>query len=73
MQEKNKSNWSTPLFYAFLVIMGVVIGVFFKGSLPLNILAVLPFPSNDFEPVISKSTKGTIHRNPGIATGSKRF
>lgn len=36
MQENNKSNWSTPLFYAFLVIMGVVIGVFFKGSLPLS-------------------------------------
>lgn len=37
MQEKNKSNWSTPVFYAFLVIMGVVIGVFFKGSLPLSV------------------------------------
>ena len=39
MQENNKSNWSTPLFYAFLVIMGVVIGVFFKGSLPLNVFS----------------------------------
>ena len=36
MQEKNKSNWSAPLFYAFLVIVGVVIGVFFKGNLPLG-------------------------------------
>ena len=36
MQEKNKSNWSTPLFYAFLVIMGVVIGVFIKGEIPLG-------------------------------------
>ena len=38
MQEKNNSNWATPLFYAFLVIMGVVIGVFIKGEIPLGSL-----------------------------------
>ena len=36
MQENNKSNWTRPLFYAFLVLVGIVIGVFLKGDLSIG-------------------------------------
>ena len=38
MQEKNKTNWTSPLFYAFLVIMGIIIGLYLKGNLAANFL-----------------------------------
>jgi carboxyl-terminal processing protease len=38
MQENNNLNWGKPLFYGFLVILGIFIGVFFKGNFNLGSL-----------------------------------
>ena len=38
MQENNNLNWGKPLFYGFLVILGILIGVFFKGNFNLGSL-----------------------------------
>jgi carboxyl-terminal processing protease len=36
MQENNKSNWFTPISYALVLIIGVGLGVFFKGNFSLG-------------------------------------
>jgi carboxyl-terminal processing protease len=36
MQNNNNLNWAKPLFYGFLVIIGILIGVFFKGNFNLG-------------------------------------
>jgi len=38
MQNNNNLNWTKPLFYGFLVIVGILIGVFFKGNFNLGSL-----------------------------------
>ena len=38
MQNNNNLNWAKPLFYGFLVIVGILIGVFFKGNFNLGSL-----------------------------------
>ena len=32
MQENNKSHWSTPFLYAFILLVGIAIGLFVKGG-----------------------------------------
>jgi len=32
MQENNKSHWSTPLLFAFILLVGIAIGLFVKGG-----------------------------------------
>ena len=36
MQENNKSNWTTPITYAVVLVIGVGIGLFFKGNFSLG-------------------------------------
>jgi carboxyl-terminal processing protease len=36
MQENNKSNWFTPFSYAIVLIIGLGIGLFFKGNFSLQ-------------------------------------
>jgi len=36
MQENNKSNWITPITYAVVLVVGVGIGLFFKGDFSLG-------------------------------------
>jgi carboxyl-terminal processing protease len=38
MQDNNNLNWGKPLFYAFLILLGIFIGVFFKGNFNLGAL-----------------------------------
>lgn len=38
MQENNKSNWFTPFSYAIVLIIGLGIGLFFKGNFSLQSL-----------------------------------
>jgi carboxyl-terminal processing protease len=38
MQENNKSNWFTPISYALVLVIGVGLGVFFKGNLSMRSL-----------------------------------
>ncbi len=38
MQENNKSNWFTPFSYAIVLIIGLGIGLFFKGTFSLQSL-----------------------------------
>jgi len=46
MQENNNLNWGKPLFYGFLVILGILIGVFFKGNFNLG-----SFTRNNQQPI----------------------
>lgn len=36
MQQKNNSNWYTPISYALLLVAGVVIGILLKGKMPFT-------------------------------------
>ncbi len=36
MQENNKSNWFTPISYAIVLVIGLGLGVFFKGDFSLS-------------------------------------
>ncbi len=36
MQQNNKSKWFTPIAYAVVLVIGIGIGVFFKGNLSLD-------------------------------------
>ncbi len=38
MQENNKSNWFTPISYAIVLVVGVGLGVFFKGNFSIGSL-----------------------------------
>ncbi|MEI7588610.1 MAG: S41 family peptidase [Chitinophagia bacterium] len=46
MQENNNLNWVKPLFYGFLVIVGILIGVFFKGNFNVG-----SFTNNGQQPI----------------------
>ena len=38
MQQKNNSSWFTPISYAVILVIGVALGAFFKGSFSLGSL-----------------------------------